>query len=456
MATFWPQNKRTKCKALRIWTNNLPKNAQRKFAIDIYIVYPEIYKSITAIAMLKQIIVLYILFFVLSSTSAAQSIQRLDNSKISFSQADDTIRSLMKAGNVTGLAISIFNNNHRVYEKTFGHKRSDTKEPIKNTTNIYGASLSKSVFAVMVMKLVEEGVLDLDKPLQEYLPKPIYEYAPVMKWHDNYSDLKNDTLYKKITARMCLDHTSGFPNWRWFEPDQKLRVNFTPGSKFSYSGEGLVYLQVVLEKMLGKSLEELMKEKVFKPAGMTRSSYKWQKEFEDDYCLGHDANGKPYEKDKDNDARSASTLETTLDDLTKFVEAVLNNRILKSSTTKQMFTPQIRIRSSQQQQFGPNSWRDTSANDAIALSYGLGWGFLKSPYGIGAFKEGHGDGFQHYLIIFPKKGTGILIMTNSDNGESIFKYLLASLIGDQYTPWYWENYFPYDYTPPKRSILKVD
>jgi CubicO group peptidase (beta-lactamase class C family) len=197
--------------------------------------------------------------------------------------------------------------------------------------------------------------------------------------------------------------------------------------------------------MLNKSLEQMMKEKVFAPAGMTRSSYTWQKQFEDDYCLGHDANGKPYEKDKDNDARSASTLETTLEDLTKFVEAVLNKRILNSSTTKKMFTPQIRIRTSQQQEFGPNSSRDTSANDAIALSYGLGWGVLQSPYGTGAFKEGHGDGFQHYAIIYPKKGTGILIMTNSDNSESIFKYLLASLIGDIFTPWYWENYLPYDY-----------
>lgn len=395
--------------------------------------------------MVKPTIFLPLLLTALHSTSLSQSIQRLDNSKISFSQADDTIRSLMKAAKVTGLAITVFNNNKAQYKKTFGYKSSDTKEPIKTTTNIYGASLSKSVFAVLVMKLAEDGVLDLDKPLQDYLPKPIYEYTPVMKWHDNYGDLRNDTLYKKITARMCLDHTSGFPNWRWFEPDQKLRVKFPPGSKFSYSGEGLVYLQVVLEKMLNKSLEQMMKEKVFAPAGMTRSSYTWQKQFEDDYCLGHDANGKPYEKDKDNDARSASTLETTLDDFTKFVEAVLNKRILNSSTTKKMFTPQIRIRTSQQQEFGPNSSRDTSANDAIALSYGLGWGVLQSPYGTGAFKEGHGDGFQHYAIIYPKKGTGILIMTNSDNSESIFKYLLASLIGDIFTPWYWENYLPYDY-----------
>jgi len=329
-----------------------------------------------------------------------------------------------------------------VYQKTFGYKNAETKEGIKGTTNFYGASLSKAVFAVLVLKLVQEGIIDLDKPLQQYLPKPVYDYPPQKKWHDNYTDLKGDTLYRKITARMCLDHTTGFPNWRWDEPDQKLRIHGTPGARYSYSGEGLVYLQVVLEKLLNTSLEALMQQYIFTPAGMINSSYTWQPRFEADYCLGHNTEGKPYEKDKDNDARAASTLETTLDDYTKFTTAVLQNRLITPASTKQMFTPQIRIRSVQQ--FGPLRLKDSTANDSIALSYGLGWVLLQSPYGAGAFKEGHGDGFQHYTILFPQAGNGIVILTNSDNGESIFKDLLQTAIGDTYTPWRWENYIPYD------------
>jgi serine-type D-Ala-D-Ala carboxypeptidase/endopeptidase len=390
---------------------------------------------------IKKLFLLFFCFIALNGITRGQSIAKLDNSKISFVSLDDKIRSLMKAANVQGLAVTVFNNNEPVYKKTFGYKRIDTKEPIKTTTNFYGASLSKPVFAVLVMKLVEEGVLDLDKPLQDYLPKPIYEYTPVKKWHDNYSDLKVDSLYKKITARMCLDHTTGFPNWRWDEKDQKLRVKSIPGSRYSYSGEGLVYLQVVLEHMLGRSLEELMQEKIFRPLGMNMSSYTWQTKFENDYCLGHQATGELYEKDKDNDARAASTLETTLDDYTLFTTAVLKSSLLKASTTKKMFTTQIKIRSIQQ--FGPLRFRDSTLNDAIDLGYGLGWVLLQTPYGTGAFKEGHGDGFQHYSIIFPKTGTGIIIMSNSDNAESIFKELLETAIGDTFTPWYWENYIPY-------------
>ncbi|MGZ8540587.1 MAG: serine hydrolase domain-containing protein [Chitinophagaceae bacterium] len=372
-----------------------------------------------------------------------QSITRIDKSKITFVALDNKIQALMRTANVQGLAITVFNNNEPIYKKTFGYKRIDTKEPIKTHTNIYGASLSKAVFAVLVMKLADEGVIDLDKPLQSYLPKPIYEYTPTKKWHDDYSDLKNDTLYKQITARMCLAHTAGFPNWRWFEEDQKLRIKFKPGTRYSYSGEGLVYLQVVLEYMLGRTLEQLMQEKIFIPSGMKMSSYTWQPEFEKDYSFGHKSNGELYEKDKDNEARSASTLETTLDDYTLFTKAVLNNRLLKLSSSKEMFTPQIKIHTIQQ--FGPLSLRDSTSNDGIRLGYGLGWGLLESPFGTGAFKEGHGDGFQHYSIIFPKQGTGIIIMSNSDNAESIFKELLETAIGDTFTPWYWENYIPYDH-----------
>lgn len=275
---------------------------------------------------------------------------------------------------------------------------------------------------MLVMKIVEEGVLELDKPLTKYLPKPIYEYKPLTKWHDNFGDLKADSSYKKITARMCLAHTTGFPNWRWDEPDQKLRTKFEPGTRYGYSGEGLVFLQVVLEKMLGKPLDVLMQEKIFAPIGMRQSAYSWKPAFEADYAWGHNAEGKIYEKDKDNEPRSASTLETTLDDYTLFTEAVLNGKILKPATTSMMFSPQIRLRSIQQH--GPLRFRDSTLNDPIKLSAALGWLWLQSPFGYGVFKEGHGDGFQHYTILFPEKGIGIVLLTNSDNGESIFKELL--------------------------------
>jgi len=386
----------------------------------------------------------FLILVIIPVISFSQTVTRLDDSKISSAELDNKVQQLMKDGNVQGLAITVFNKNKPVYKKVFGYKRFDTKEPLQTNTNFYGASLSKAVFAVLVMKMVEEKVIELDKPLESYLPQPVSAYGKGTSWNQDYTDLKGDSLHKKITARMCLDHTSGFPNWRWYEPDQKLRVDFEPGSGYSYSGEGLCYLQFVLEKITGKLLEQLMEEKIFRPLGMSTSAYTWQARFEKNYCHGHDTNGKVLEKDKDNAPRSASTLETTPDDLSLFLEGVLEQRILGAVSYKEMFTPQLRLRSKIQME--AQSWLDTtnSENDKIQLSYGLGWGILQTPYGFGAFKEGHGDGFQHYFIIFPEKQMGILILTNSDNGEGIFKELLEFAVGDKYTPWRWQNYIPYD------------
>lgn len=370
-----------------------------------------------------------------------EQIKRIDDTSISTDSLQKKILFLMAQAKVKGLQLSIFNQNKVVYKQAFGIA-NESNVALHPSMSIYGASLSKTVFAVLVMKLVEQGLIDLDKPLQDYLPKPIYEYPQQTKWQDNYSDLKADPRYKLITARMCLDHTTGFPNWRWDYPDHKLKMAFTPGSRYSYSGEGLVYLQTVIERMTGKTLEQLMQEKIFTPFNMINSAYSWLPRFEADYALGYNTQGKAYQKDKDNEPRAPSTLETSLDDYTNFVQAILQGKALKSKSRKEMFSPQIRLRSVKQ--FGPLSRKDTSANDAISLSYGLGWGLLKSPYGWGAFKEGHGDGFQHYCIVFPETGTGIIIMTNSDNGESIFKGLLEIAIADKYTPWKWEEYIPYN------------
>jgi CubicO group peptidase (beta-lactamase class C family) len=369
------------------------------------------------------------------------AIKRLDGTTIDQAVLTARIEALRRAGNVHGLTVTIFNDAEKVYSHAFGAASVPAGTPLRTDTEIYGASLSKAVFSVLVMKLVEQGVLDLDKRLQDYVSEPLWENRGTA-WHEDLRDLRSDPRYAKITARMCMSHTTGLPGWRWFEPDQKLHIHFDPGSQFAYSGEGMTLLQVVIERITGKPLESLMQEHVFGPYGMGMSSYRWQPRFESDYAIGHASNGKVYPKDKDNAPRSASTLETTTDDYAKFVRAVLRRDGLRVPSWNEMFRPQVRIRS--RTQVGPGMWETTTANDAIELSYGLGWGLQKTPYGWGAFKEGHGDGFQHYSIVYPAEKLGVLLMSNSDNAEGIFGYLLRLTIGDTFTPLAWEDYTPYD------------
>jgi D-alanyl-D-alanine-carboxypeptidase/D-alanyl-D-alanine-endopeptidase len=131
--------------------------------------------------------------------------------------------------------------------------------------------------------------------------------------------------------------------------------------------------------------------------------------------------------------------------LVSLLEAVLRGDGLSEASWTEMLTPQVRIRS--KSQFGPGARETTHVNDVIELSYGLGWGLLHTPHGWGAFEEGHGDGFQHYAILFPKKKLGVLLMTDSDNGESVFDHLLRLTIADIYTPLEWEGYVPFDREP---------
>ena len=378
--------------------------------------------------------------------STRSVITRIDGTKINVTTLDGKINSLLDSANVTGLAISIFNNNRIVYRKAFGYANYKEKSSLYINHSFSGASLSKAVFGYLVSVLVNEGIIELDKPLQGYLDFPLYQLNSNDEWHD-FQDLKDDNRYEKITARMCLTHSTGFQNWRWIprpdDPENKenLKIYFEPGTKYYYSGEGIMLLQYVIEHITGKGLEELANEKIFEPQDMKNTSYVWQKKFEGKYCNGHTTDQKVLEKNKWSNAQAAGSLETNLIDFSLFIKHILQLYSNESGITSEMLNPNLRIQT--KAQFGPLALKQSDENDDIKLSYGLGWGLLHSPYGLGAFKEGHDEGFQHYCIIFPEQETGIVILSNSDNAESIFKELLEISIDDFYTPWKWENYIPY-------------
>lgn len=390
---------------------------------------------------MKQYFLVITIIFSVVTICFGQKLKRIDGSKISADSLNTKVAYLMKAANVSGVAISVFNNNKPVYSKTFGLAVVQKNIAFQSTSVMYAASFAKMVFAYIAMQYVQEKVIDLDKPLVEYLNKPLPDYK-INGWNRGYHDLKNDKRYEKITARMCLTHTTGFPNWRWFETDRKLKFIFDPGTRYSYSGEGLYLLQFVIEQVTGKDYETISQEKVFRPFNMPNTSQVWQARFDSSICYGHNAKGEPYELMKWKEASAGGSMSTTLDDYTKFYTAFIKRKGLSKKSFKAMTSPQVRIRS--RKQFGPLSRIDSTDNDNIQLGYGLGVGVFKTPFGSTFFKEGHDDGWGHYSICFPNKKIAIVIMTNNDNGESIFSALLAYAIGDTFTPWQWEDYIPYD------------
>jgi CubicO group peptidase (beta-lactamase class C family) len=300
---------------------------------------------------------------------------------------------LMKKDRVPGLELAVVRNGKTTWLHSFGVKDTKTNQPVTNETTFEAASLSKPVFAYAVLKLVDQGKLGLDVPLATYLSKP---YIP------------NDDRLSKITARLILSHRSGFPNWR---SDDGLHIYFTPGDRFSYSGEGYVYLQRVVEQITGKPLNEYMTEAVFTPLGMTSSSYVWRPEFDALTATGHDENETPEKKWKPDEAGAASTLNTTAHDYALFVEAILNGKGLKPATLREMETPQIAL---------DPACRICTKQDAKNLSttlfWGLGWGIQRKDGREELWHWGDNGSFKAFVMAEPKTKSAVVLFANSANG----------------------------------------
>ncbi len=368
----------------------------------------------------------------------APAVVRLDGKALSAAEVDATVAKLMAEGHVQGLGLALFAKGHVSHLKAYGLRDVGKSLSLTPDSVLTAASLTKPAFAYLVMRLVDEGRLDLDRPIHLDLPAEAAVQA-------GYGDLVKDVRWTRITPRMLLDHSSGLPNWRWLTEDRKLALFFKPGSRFAYSGEGIELLQRVVERRMGEGLESLMATHVFKPLGMGRSSMVWQPRFETDFANGYDEAGRSLGPQRREKAGAAGGLQTTLADYARFLEAVMAGRGLSPKSRAEMLASQIRIRSAHE--FPTLAPETTRANDAIRLSYGLGWGLYWTPWGKAFFKEGHDDGLRHYAVCFDATGTGLLVMTNSSNGEGLYKALLEGLLGNPCTPLEWERFTPYDAAP---------
>ncbi len=168
-------------------------------------------------------------------------------------EVDDFVSTYQKYYGIPGVSLALIKDGKVVYHKTYGVKNAQTGERVDDNTLFEAASVTKPVFSFAVQRLAERGIINLDKPLYQYLP---------------YPDIEHDDRYKLITARHVLTHRTGFPNWRSMNADGKLNIMFTPGTSYNYSGEGFEYLKLVIQKITGKKVEQVLKEEVIEPIGL--------------------------------------------------------------------------------------------------------------------------------------------------------------------------------------------
>lgn len=342
--------------------------------------------------------------------------------KTTIIRLEKSIPELMQKGNVPGLSIALIRDAKTYWVHPFGVRDTKSGQPVTEETIFEAASLSKPVFAYGVLKLVDGGKLDLDVPLTNYLPARYIE---------------GDDRLDKITARYVLSHRTGFPNWRG--DGNPLTIRFTPGERFSYSGEGFVYLQKVVEQVTGKALNEYLTEVVFVPLGMKSSSYVWREEYAARTATGHDVDGQVREKFKPKEANAAASLHTTAEDYALFVEAVLKGTGLKPKTVLNMEAPLLAV--------DPDC---TNCTDRVpkelskSLFWGLGWGIQKTEAGESLWHWGDNGAFKSFVVAYPKLKIGLVLFTNSENGMGIAPAVEAEAIGGEQPAFSWIKYDRYD------------
>lgn len=347
---------------------------------------------------------LLLLFFsgLITFYSNAQ-VKTLNGKTISTSAIDQVIKKAMDSASIPGASVVFFNNGKIVYQKAYGYANLEKKIPANESTVFEACSISKPVFAYFIMRMADRGIIALDTPLFKYLTEP---------------DIAYDERYKLITARMVLSHTTGFPNWRAFEtPDSSLHVpkntlwlKFTPGTQFSYSGEGFQYLVRVITNLLhttSTGLADIVDKEVCKPLQMAHSRFGWN-----DYIAKHKALG--YEQVNDNginktggfnkyeEFNAAGGLHTDPADLAKFLIAMANGKGLSKKSFTEMLRPQSKTEGS---------------------SWGLGIQIKDTPYGIEYRHTGDNGNFKSYSMIYKNTQSGFVLMVNSNRQYEIIEHL---------------------------------
>lgn len=373
---------------------------------------------------MRQLPLVLTIFALTANSALSQDAQRAERlSKI--------ILTLMNTAEVPGLSIATIDDGKIGWVGSFGVKDIKTAQKVDPQTVFPAASLSKVVFAYGVLKLVDEGKLDLDAPLSRYLPDYIE--------HDDRVNL--------ITARNVLTHRTGFPNWR---PSGKpLVMYFTPGERFSYSGEGFVYLQLAVEKITGQRLDEFMQEIVFDPLGMTNSSYVWRGKFEGLAVAGHSESGISSKVRKTVEGASpingaggpaaASTLLTTAGDYAHFAIAVMNGTGLRTETARQMLASQSAVDAQCRTCLGrtPEKVSDT-------ISWGLGIGLATTARGRSFWHWGDNGDFKAFVAGSEVSKQGAVIFTNSANGMMIIQDIVREVMGETPAAFDWLRYEHHD------------
>lgn len=343
------------------------------------------------------------------------------------STIDAQTRRIMAATGANGIAVAFIDRGRVSHVAAFG-KRNAKGAPLTRDTVMYGASLTKTVFAWLVLRLADEGRIELDRPLASYLPRPLPEYPA-------YAALAGDNRWQAITARHVLTHSTGFANFFFLEPDKQPRIHFTPGSRYAYSGEGMQLLQFVLEEGLKLDVGALATAE-FARLGMTRTALTWREDFAANLADGWNDKGQPQPHDQRSRVRMAGSMDTTIADMAKFAAALVTGNGLSREAAAELARPQLPITTWRQfPTLMPELPPDTQ-DDSLAA--GLGVVTFRGREGPGFYKGGHDAQTANTLVCLTSLQRCVVILANDVRAEAGFADLVIAILGQTGVPYDWE------------------
>jgi CubicO group peptidase (beta-lactamase class C family) len=311
------------------------------------------------------------------------------------------LEAIIRDADVPGIQL-VYTRNGQAHAYNAGVIKEGSARKVNSGTIFQAASLSKSVFAYAVLRLCDRGIINLDTPLLHYIGR--YERFP-----------SQDGGYARITARMCLRHTTGLPNWG---NDSSVSLLFPPDSCWNYSGEGYWFLQTVIEKKLNKPLNDIMQEEVFLPLGMENSSYVWNERFDSVAAEGgpESEKGRRYTK-----ANVAYSLLTDANDYTIFLQALSAGRGLKPATRQILF-----------EKASPADRYGKAIQDADPyIDWGLGMGLQHNEKGKSAWHWGDNGDFKCFYMAYPDSKETLVYFTHDRKGLNIATDVLKEFFGPQ-------------------------
>jgi len=343
-------------------------------------------------------------------------------------------RRAMAETQANGLAIAVIDHGRVISVEAFG-RRNAKGDPLTVDTVMYGASITKAVFGYLVMQLVDEGKIDLDRPIAAMLPRPIPEYGN-LDAYGHWGDLAGDDRWGAITPRMAMTHSTGFANFHFLEPDGKLRIHFDPGTHFSYSGEGIMLLQFGLEQGQGLNVGAELQRRFFGPLGMTRTSLTWRPDFAANLADGWTGDGKVEPHDERSRVRVAGSMDTTIGDLAKFAAYMARGGGLSRKAAAERVRGSLPITTATQ---FPNFLPDVPVEQRVrGLAAGIGVIAFTGPQGPGWYKGGHNESTGNTLVCVERNARCVLILSNDVRAEKAFPMLVEAALGKTGVPFGWE------------------